>query len=398
MRLKYIDGLRAFAVLPVVLAHHSIYLVPTAFGVTLFFVISGFVITKLLLSEFAVTGGFRVKAFFARRALKILPPFLVAISLPTFLLWRIEKFDIAAVFSQHFFFYNWFQIFNLDIAAPKPTGNAVLRGSQVVWSLAVEEQFYILLAILWFVLSRRISAVRSLRITFLTAFFGSIFIRAWIVNFGDYERSGAEIIARVIWGTDCRLSGIALGGLLAISVAKEPPLISKSNWLVETIQKYSRFFFIFGLSLIPATAVTHRLLSQNFNDIFDLTFQELAAYLLIATGLTQTGWPKIIRSVVESRPIQKIGLASYSIYLIHFPFKCYITNGLLNLDSGDLLRLGGAINFPFFSIFPGLLLAAAVSIIPGLIIHQVADAPLEKYRKRWRVQKNPLGPDSSTVK
>jgi len=386
MRLKYIDGLRAFAVLAVVLAHHSVYLVPTAFGVTLFFVISGFVITRLLLKEHAIVGGFRVKAFFARRALKILPPFIVAISLPTFLLWHKEHFDSMAVFSQHFFFYNWYQIFNLNIAAPKPSGNAVLQGSQVVWSLAVEEQFYILVALLWFLLSRKLDAVRSLRITFLVAFFGSVLIRAWIANFGEFERSGAEIVARIIWGTDCRLSGIALGGLLAISVSGAKPLISQSNWLLTQIQKYSRTFFVIGLCLIPITYLTHKVMNQTFSDIFDLTFQELAAYLLIATGLTQKGWPHAIRRMVEAKPIQLIGIASYSIYLVHFPFKRYVTFGLLNLDQDRLMQLGGSIHFWVLTIFPGLFIAAFISIIPGLIIHQIADAPMEKYRRRWRIQ------------
>ena len=393
MRLKYVDGLRAFAVLAVAMTHHQIYLIPSAFGVTLFFVISGFVITRLLLKEHSIINGFRVKAFFARRALKIIPPFIVAITIPTLLLWPSNNFDLAAILSQHFFYYNWYQITHLEIAVSHSVNPAIVPGSQVVWSLSVEEQFYILIALLWFVLSKKVGAIRSLRATLLVAFLGSTIIRAVIALSESFQRSEGNSVARIIWGTDTRLSGIALGGLLAISASGAKPLFAKTNWMFDHISKNARTYFVIGLSLIPFQYVMHKFTTTTFNDIVDLSLQEVAGFLLLATGLKANGWPNFILKITETKVVQRIGLASYSIYLSHHIFSLYVLKrapeGFTNLYSG-----GQGVHLRDYVLIH--ICFALFTIIPGLIIHQIADAPMEKYRKRWRVQSAEQQPSSAT--
>ena len=394
--MRYIDGLRAYAVLAVVAAHHSLFLIPASMGVTIFFVISGFVITRLLIKEYQHSDGFRAKAFFARRGLKIIPPFLVAITIPTLILWPTSNFNPFGVISQHFFYYNWYQIGHYS--ATTSINSSVLPGSQVVWSLAVEEQFYILVAIVWLLFSHRHNSVRVLRYAYLSAFFGSMVIRYFVSMNGHFERNAAEGVSRIVWGTDCRLSSIALGGLLAIATSGEKPLLASKNWILDFIHRFGKYFFVLGFLLIFLTHFTHKIFGQTFGDVFDLTFQECASFLLIATGLAQHGWPNWIRKVTESKPIQVIGLASYSIYLSHDVFRQLVTVKLLHLDTNELLRIGGIIPVfhGFANIFPGLIIAAIVSIIPGLIIHQIADAPMEKFRKRWRIQSKEVEAIAST--
>ncbi|MGW9345945.1 acyltransferase family protein, partial [Streptomyces albidoflavus] len=89
-RFAHIDAMRAFAVMVVVIAHAGLgHIVPGGSGVTIFFSISGFIITYLLLRERQKTDGFSVSSFYRRRFFKIFPPFAVAVIVPS-LIWSIQ--------------------------------------------------------------------------------------------------------------------------------------------------------------------------------------------------------------------------------------------------------------------------------------------------------------------
>jgi peptidoglycan/LPS O-acetylase OafA/YrhL len=149
-----IDGLRAVAVLSVLLFHLGISILPGGFvGVDIFFVISGYLITAILLHEMQ-TGSFSFAAFYRRRALRILPPLLVmlgvvllvavAVMLPSEVRATGRSVVAALVFGSNVHFWQSFDYFTPD-AKEDPLLHT--------WSLGVEEQFYILVPVvlwLWF--------------------------------------------------------------------------------------------------------------------------------------------------------------------------------------------------------------------------------------------------------
>ena len=145
-RYAHIDAMRAFAVLLVVFSHAGLSFVPGGSGVTIFFAISGFIITYLILRERDKTGGFDVAGFYIRRLLKIAPPLLLAIVLPTAIYWlRGGAVNLLDFLGQVFFF------FNLRYLDSEIT---VLPGTHVMWSLSIEEQFYLIFALIWLFMVR----------------------------------------------------------------------------------------------------------------------------------------------------------------------------------------------------------------------------------------------------
>jgi peptidoglycan/LPS O-acetylase OafA/YrhL len=135
-RFAHIDFMRAVAVLLVLFQHAGLEQgLLGSTGVTMFFVISGFVITNLALAEAAVTGKFAIGDFYLRRAIKLLPPLFVVVVLPSLAVgvasnWT--KVNPSSLLSQVLFFYNSVRINGQQ---------GVLPGTDVVWSLSVEEQF-----------------------------------------------------------------------------------------------------------------------------------------------------------------------------------------------------------------------------------------------------------------
>src|SRR4051812_6762421 len=168
-RYAHIDAMRALAVMLVVVAHAGLgAMVPGGSGVTIFFSISGFIITYLLLRENDATGSFGIRAFYVRRLLKIGPPLLVCILIPTIILAFFKAINWAPFAGIVFFYFNWFKATGVD--APLP-------GSGVVWSLSIEEQFYLGFALLWLIVVRSTARTRCLALLAGVAVVSSTTIR-----------------------------------------------------------------------------------------------------------------------------------------------------------------------------------------------------------------------------
>ena len=108
---------------------------------TIFFTISGFIITTLLLTEWRRFGKFDIRGFYTRRAIKIVPPMVIAVVVPTF----IFAITGGAI--------NWSafmgQMFFITTGSSPAEGILSISGTSVVWSLSIEEQFYLLFALIW---------------------------------------------------------------------------------------------------------------------------------------------------------------------------------------------------------------------------------------------------------
>lgn len=299
-RYAHIDAMRAFAVMLVVLSHAGLgHIVPGGSGVTIFFSISGFIITYLLLREREKTGGFAVGSFYFKRALKILPPFAVVVLLPTLLLSLVGSINWGDVLSQVFFVYNW------RVLAPGDP--AILPGSGVVWSLSIEEQFYIAFALVWLL---AVQTKHWLRITTGLAL-GVVFYSTAARFLLTFDHATSD---RIFYGSDTRLDGIAWGVLAAIgfhywqSMGSQPNLIARllaSDWA----------FICAGALYVASLAIR----DEGLRDTVRYTMQSLAACVVIVYGLLPGRGPirHSFYALSTNRVVSLIGLASYSIYLAH---------------------------------------------------------------------------------
>src|SRR5215471_9630363 len=139
-----IDGLRAISIFLVVAYHASPWLIPGGFvGVDIFFVISGFLITQIILSEIA-SHGFSIARFYGRRVRRIFPALIVVLAFSYAIGWLVLLPNQLELFGKNIiagvaFAANLFQISQTGYFAPSAANNPLLH----LWSLGVEEQFYI---------------------------------------------------------------------------------------------------------------------------------------------------------------------------------------------------------------------------------------------------------------
>jgi len=202
--LPALDGLRAIAVLVVIVYHAGYARVPGDLGVSIFFVLSGFLITRLLLGEWERTGDVSLRRFYLRRALRIFPAYyafiLLTMAADTVLGARWAPGRVAAAFGYVYNYYN-----AIHLGRPFDTAHA--------WSLSVEEQFYLLWPALFILLARR--GERALRLGLLAAIAAVLAWRSWL-----YLGAGAGQ-HYVYNALDTRLDNLAVGCFLAV-VATSP--------------------------------------------------------------------------------------------------------------------------------------------------------------------------------
>ncbi len=213
-RLRYLpglDGLRALAVLAVLVYHADVAWLPGGFlGVDVFFVISGYLITSLLLAERSATGRIKLRRFWARRARRLLPALfaLLAVVAVVVLAWVPDQQarlggDVGAAFT---YSTNWYLIFHQEsyfVALGRPS---LLRH---LWSLAVEEQFYLAWPLI-FAAGLALYGKRWFPKVILVGALVSAVLMALLFIPGTDP-------SRVYFGTDTRAAGLLVGSLLAFA-------------------------------------------------------------------------------------------------------------------------------------------------------------------------------------
>ena len=376
MRVKFIDGLRALAIIDVAMSHAHLKYSSGVLGVTVFFTISGYVIVRLMLNEYASTGSFRLKAFFVRRGLKIIPPFLAVVTALSVVGWRTQDLSWTAVLSQHLFAYNWWVLAHNDPHA------GVFSGTQVVWTLSVEEQFYIGVALLWLALvrftRRSIGSFATIMVGIYTL---STAIRLYVSDFTpDSSKDFWRLF--ILQATPSRISSIALGGLVALIVHDQGQATStgRARRIATLLSHNLRTpLTIAAVSMLIWPLVVPRHLHSLATDI---VLYETATALLILVGVVGGGLPQLLESFLCSSPLQRIGLASYSIYLTHLVIIFWLTRTMGIADDTWARQL----------------LIVAACLVPGLIIHRWVDMPMERYRARWRLPSAPALSSDTTQK
>ena len=305
MKINYrpeIDGLRAIAVIAVILYHAKITILGNNFfqggfiGVDIFFVISGYLITSLILKELEITGKFSFTYFYQRRARRILPVLFVVIlaSLPVAWLYllpsSIVEFSKSILYSLGFSSNFYFHFTGLEYGDLEGRFKPLLH----TWSLSVEEQFYVLFPIILF-LSYKYFKKNLLNIM-LIGFVISISLAEW--GSRSYESATFYFLHSRMWE-------LLAGSILAYFEIKRG--------------RNSNYKFL--NNLLPFTGLI--LITYSILFYSEKTLHPSLQTLVPVIGVSMIIWyskkDELITKILSTKLFVGTGLISYSLYLWHFP-------------------------------------------------------------------------------
>jgi peptidoglycan/LPS O-acetylase OafA/YrhL len=297
-----LDGLRAVAVVLVFIAHIGFVwpsinekVLPGSFqGVDLFFVLSGFLLTSLLLEERERTGGFSFRGFYRRRALRLLPA-LLFILVVNLAYQAQQRLPLWPTFKAYFFivFYisNWATVIGNPFILTFTWGH--------MWSLAVEEQYYVIFFPLLIVLLRR---ARSLR-TVAWVLSGGIVV-TWLWRFVATSRSAPTDFTLLYVRTDVRADALLLGPLVAVLVHLGHRITPKVRLLAIPALAYLVWTLCYA-------RVDDRWLYEWAIGPIDIAWTIVMVAVL--------GGGHVFARALRLRPVVWIGKISYGLYLWHLP-------------------------------------------------------------------------------
>jgi peptidoglycan/LPS O-acetylase OafA/YrhL len=324
--LRSLDGLRGVAVLAVVLYHFSPGFAPGGFlGVDIFFVLSGFLITSLLVREWEGTRRLALPSFWARRARRLLPAlFLVLAAVGLWALFlsnhaqanNVAQDGLAAfnyVANWHFIASGQNYIQQFVNQAPSPLRH--------MWSLGIEEQFYViwplLVSLVGLVALRGRRGHGRTRRAFRRVLLGVCLVLG-VASFWRMVSlyTSSHNVNRVYYGTDSRaymlLAGAALGALTAGAPA---------------IKRYAtrRWCVAAGTVLAVALVVMMARLPADASWLYEWGYGLVClAIAVVLVAAVQPG-PNGLGAVLRTTPLVKLGLISYGVYLWHWPIEVWVT-------------------------------------------------------------------------
>lgn len=304
-----IDGLRAVAVIAVMLYHLGFKWIPGGFlGVDLFFVISGYVITRLLLDSIQRSGGLDLKAFYIARIRRLLPPLLFMIVLTTIFVgaWApdtMRRFLADTPFAI-FGGMNWWLVFR-ETDYFESIGRPPLL--QHTWSLGVEAQFYLVWPLILLLVLKYFGKNKIPGAALIIAAFSGI---ALLLVSLQIDAANDSQVSHVYFGTDTHSIGLFLGAALAVKWIPQN--------LNETVSKKAQDFIdgigIFGLLGIIAAFL---FVQESDPTLYKIAFPLAGIFgCAILTSIVHPA--SRFAPILSSKPFVWIGERSYAIYLWHW--------------------------------------------------------------------------------
>ena len=335
-----LDGLRAVSIAIVFFAHAGLSpLIPGGFGVTVFFFLSGFLISTLLVQEYDRHGSIALGAFYMRRLVRLGPPLVITLAAAAALVYAgLAEGDLSlgALVSQLFFYNNYYQL--------QPNPDVFVEGLAILWSLSVEEHFYLIYPAVFLAFARGWIGLKS--VVLMLAL-----ILAWrAFRFYVFIDSEWELYI----STDTRIDSMLYGCLLALMNAKgQTPRIFQDRFMYPLL----------GIAIVAL------LFSFAFQDI---TFRSTIRYSLQGIALMPLFYFAVIRHdlwlfrPLNWKPVRKIGQYSYTLYLAHYVIIfALIHNGL---DQSNKIMF--------------IPIAAAISIAFAALVYYAAERPMKPLRAR----------------
>jgi peptidoglycan/LPS O-acetylase OafA/YrhL/lysophospholipase L1-like esterase len=322
-----LDGLRAVAVVAVIAYHLDFGWAQGGYlGVDLFFVLSGYLITSLLLGEWVVSGGIGFRSFWARRARRLLPAvILLLLVLALYAGLRGPGLDRSALrpdaLATLFYSANWHQVFAHQSYFAQFASASPLRHT---WSLAIEEQFYLIWPL---ILLGLLVAARGRRVVLLVATgllaAGSAALMAVLYHPGIDP-------TRVYYGTDSRAFELAIGAALAVALASRGPLHRRSGRGV-----------LQGAGVVAMGLLVYGFVGVGGPPGWLYQGGLFGACVLVGIVVASVVQPRPgpLGAVLSLSPLRFLGIISYGLYLWHWPVLVLATEATTGISGYPLKAL-----------------------------------------------------------
>lgn len=316
--LPSIDSLRAIAVIAVIIYHIDANCLPGGFlGVDLFFVLSGYLISSLIIKEYKSTGTVNLYNFYVRRARRLLPAvyFMITVILIIITLFNgvlLKKSYLDALFG-YIYSSNWWYIFHkLDYFDSFGSQSPFKH----LWSLAIEEQFYMFFPLIFLIFNRKSKANNGnnkLNKNFIYVVLSLILV-SLIAHILLFDINN---INRIYFGTDTRAFSLLVGvvGAILYPMDKLSERTTKKDNITYSIVSLVSILVLIGI-MITTSEYNTWLYRGGF-----LLVAIIGLIIIISSGRQYT----IMSKLLSFKPFVFIGKISYSLYLWHFPILVVTT-------------------------------------------------------------------------